>query len=335
MRCLSCGLATVVLLACSSKEPASRSGIGEPLLVRTTSAERVTSLAQFIPGPIPGTPAPADAGPAFVSGTEVGSDGPTMTINSAGKILQGQAGVAFSGIASAGVSAVALSLENLSTGYWVVPIFSLDTDNSIPLPKWTASVDFAANIGEGFHNVQYAAIDGNGNAGLIRNQKLCIVNRVPDGLQGCATNPQPPAAVISLSWDTNVDLDLQVKGPDGRLIEAKNPYLKQDAGVPALSSDEDRIDIDSNAGCVIDNVRYENLVWHNTTPKGNYGIYVNLFSACKQASVHFNVQVYTAVDAAEGTKKLKSWYSTDGMLMDFQANGGSNIGLFVTDFNFQ
>ena len=299
-------------------------------------------LAQFISGSLPGSvPTPTDASTSVSLVVEAGAPKSlqvTLTQFAERYVFQGQGNVPIAGIASTDVSAVALALDKLGTGYWVVPVGPLDT--ATQQPTWTVTADFGVNIPEGFRNLNFVGIDGNGNAGTIQSLKICMASRVPDGFQGCASNPKPPAAVISLSWDTNVDLDLQVMTPDGTLVEPKNPAtVVLDAGVTTLPSNAGRIDRDSNGYCVIDNIRYENLIWRNVAPTGNYGIYVNLFDACKQPAVHFNVQVYTAVSiaGADGgtTQALRSWYSADGILLDFQANGGSNIGFFVTDFNFQ
>ena len=53
--------------------------------------------------------------------------------------------------------------------------------------------------------------------------------------------------------------------------------------------------------------------------------------------MHFNVKVYTAVDKpdVDAGKQLQSWYSADGILLEFQANGGSSRGYFVKEFLFQ
>lgn len=325
----------LVLSACSSSSE-SRTGVDEPLVIKTKSSSKGTALAQFIPGKLPGIALP-DLGTGGNTGASTDTSvSPALQATlqySESKVYQGQANIAFTGNTSNDVSAVGLALENLSTGYWVVPVGAID--GATLLPTWDAIADFSTQVPEGFRYLQYVAIDGNGNAGAVRTQKVCVAGRVPDGYQGCVPNPKTPTTVISLSWDTNVDLDLQVRDPAGRLIESKNPAtVDLDTGT-TLPTDAGHIDRDSNGNCGIDNIRYENLVWQSVAPKGRYGIYVNLFDACKQPSVRFNVQVYSAVETDAGATTLQSWYSADGILLDFQANGGSNIGLFVTEFDFQ
>lgn len=334
MKTLSIVVLTALLSSSCSGGNEAHSGVGEPLVIKNRSSKG-TSLAQFITGRLPGSISSGTGGKAATSTTTGVPEALRATLQySEPKVYRGQANIGFTGNTSMDVSAVALALEDLGTGYWVVPVGPID--GATLLPTWEALADFGPQIPQGFRNLQYVAIDGNGAAGELQSQPICIASRVPDGYQGCVPNPKTPAVVISLSWDTNVDLDLQVRSPDGRLIEAKNPAtVDLDAG-STLPADAGRMDRDSNGACVIDNIRYENLVWQTVAPKGRYGIYVNLFDACKQPSVRFNVQVYSAVDGPDaGAKTLKPWWSMNGMLLDFQANGGSDIGVFLTEFDFQ
>jgi hypothetical protein len=101
-----------------------------------------------------------------------------------------------------------------------------------------------------------------------------------------------------------------------------------------VPDDAGQLDRDSNSGCVIDGIRHENLVWNKGRPTGRYGIYVNLFDACKQGSVRFEVSVYGAVPDGDGGSHLERFYDQTGELLDIQANGGSALGLFVTEFVF-
>jgi hypothetical protein len=334
-------------IACTGNED-SRTGAGEPLIVKVLPPPPAKSrvLAQFIRGKLPGTPLPAlDAGAASSTGgaSSVADGGPPKTLQanltqfSERYVLQGQANVPIGGITSKDVFSVAVALENLGTGYWVVPVGPLD-GNTL-MPTWDIAADFGREIPQGYRNLNYVPIDSNGVAGQIQSQKICVASRVPNGYQGCLPNPHPPAAVISLSWDTNVDLDLQVQAPDGRLVESKNPATVDiDAGAlnAALPADAGRIDRDSNGYCSIDGIRFENLIWQAVPPKGAFQVYVNLFDACKQPVVHFNVSVYTAAPAPgdAGVQELRSLYSADGILLDFQANGGSNRGFFVNEIVF-
>ncbi len=318
----------VVVSACTGNE-ASRTGVGDPFVVKVTPPPPAQGniLAQFIEGDLPGAP-PNDAGLGTADGG-VTTGGGVVFQFSAPYVYQGQGNLTITGTAPLDASSLAVRLADVGTGYWVIPMGPLDTQTN--QLSWSAIADFGFNIAPGFHPLKYVAIDGSGAAGRQQvYDKLCVANRVPDNFNSCISTLAPPAAVISLSWDTNVDLDLQVSMPDGTLVTPQNPVTPDKNGT---------IDRDSNANCVIDGIRYENLIWNKVAPQGRYGIYVNLVDACKQAIVHFNVAVYSAVDAgtdASGKplKRLQQYYATSGELLDIQANGGSSIGLFVTEFVF-
>ena len=79
------------------------------------------------------------------------------------------------------------------------------------------------------------------------------------------------ALQASLNWTHPVDLDLHVETPSGQDIYWANRN----------GSEGGLLDLDSNAGCGIDNVNNENIVWVNTDPvPGQYVVRVDLWSAC-------------------------------------------------------
>jgi hypothetical protein len=322
-------LGAALLMACGGNNT-SKTGVGEPLVIKVAPVPpaRDKILAQFIEGDLPGSP-PSDAGLGSSDGG-VTSGGSVGFNFSAGYVYEGQGNLTITGTAPLDAASVALRLSDVGSGYWVVPMGPLDTQTG--LLSWSAMADFSSSILPGWHPLKYVAIDNNGVAGQQQTyDKLCVANRVPDNFNSCIPTAAPPANVISLSWDANVDLDLQVTTPDGTLVEPQNPKTPDGMGT---------IDRDSNANCVIDGIRYENLVWKaNQGPHGRYGIYVNLVSACGKPIVHFNVGVYSAVSAGtdangKALQRLYQDYTTSGELLDFQANGGSGIGLFVTEFIF-
>jgi hypothetical protein len=252
-----------------------------------------------------------------------------------GWVYQGQSNAKFSGKLSRDAVAVGLSVPNVTSGYWLRPA-------GLPDPQtqeltWDASLDVSDDVTPGYHDVAFVAIDGNGHAGDQLVYRLCVRSRVPDNFNACDPTSDAPEAVISLKWDANVDLDLQVVDPHGNLIDGKHPATKPVGA--AVASDAGVMDRDSNAGCFLDGVRFENLVWNKAAPSGRYGIYVNLFDACKQPTVHFEVSVYSA-EAVKGAKAaagriLKRYYAQSGVLMDYQVNSGEGRGLFITEFDFK
>ena len=288
---------------------------------------------QHLDNKLPGL-APVDGGVATAAaGGAAGTDtGPTVDYETApGFAFQGQANAKFAGKLSNGAVTIGMAMSDVAPGYWVRP--AGDVDPQTKAFTWSASLDISDSVEAGYHDVTFVGVDENGTAGQQIAFPLCIKSRVPDNFNACEPSADAPAAIISLKWDTNVDLDLQVIDPDGNVIDSKHrsttpvgSKVDPNAGV---------IDRDSNGSCVIDGIRYENLVWNKTKPSGRYGIYVNLFDSCKQPAVHFEVSVWEAQPVADAGKKLKQYYSQSGELMDFQANGGDGRGLFVSEFVFK
>ena len=51
------------------------------------------------------------------------------------------------------------------------------------------------------------------------------------------------------------------------------------------------MDFDSNASCVIDGRRQENVVWKVPPPSGHYVARVDAFSMCSELAAHWSVDV--------------------------------------------
>jgi hypothetical protein len=246
-------------------------------------------------------------------------------------VYQGEGAKKLSGEATAVSRSVGITLHSVGTGYWVLPTAGINpqTDNLI----WSAAADFDRGIATGKRELRVVGLDEHGVAGQQAALTICIDGQVPDNLHVC--DPKPlPQAVISLTWDSNVDLDLQVHTPDGQLLEPKKRASALPDDMGNLPNDVGIIDRDSNAGCVIDGIRAENLVWDNAMPQGRYAIYANLFDACHQPAVRFRAGVYGLVTDENGNDRLKQFYANGGELLDLSANGGSARGLFVTEFMF-
>ena len=303
---------------------------GQPLLVGANEPLRVRGaqlIAGTLPGsaPIPEPDAGGDAGappPPPNAVTDVSSQDPV--------VVPGAAGKKFSGRAIASAVAIAVRFPELGSGYWVLPVSASDPQFPGEI-TWEVNADFNASIPTGNHMLRFVAIDGNGNAGPQRDFKLCLASRVPDNLNSCDTANPPPEAVISLQWDANVDLDLQVTTPDGRVVDAKHPTtIPIDAGRPGPENGV--IDRDSLGACVPDSLRQEDLVFQQR-PHGTFSLAVNLFDACKKPGATFHVVVYEASgDGAD--RHLEETYRRSGRVIDIDANGGAKPGLFIVDYPF-
>jgi hypothetical protein len=318
-------LTTGCLLGCSGES----TQIGTAERFRVHAPSQVTWTAQFVKGELPGT--------APVSGPDAGTGNePVVTLSAPRSAIQGQGDLPISGFATSNAVSVGVAMQGVSTGYWVVPVGAPDQDPKNGL-EWHALFDVDRTIPSQSYNLQAVAFDENGNAGPQAQPKnICVASSVPDNFRSC-TRAFTPEAVISLEWDTNVDLDLQVRTPTGRIVEPKSPTSLAPSDVGAIPAGSATIDRDSNAGCVNDAIRHENLVWPTgTDPAGRYAIYANLFDSCKQSSVRFTVTAYRASHSGEdgGNSHLVQGFEKSGELLDFQANGGSGRGLFVGEIVF-
>jgi len=311
-----CGLLTACPVACSGE--LLTSGLDQPVSIRD---------AQFKKGELPGVSATLDAGTALTP--------PLITsLSYKGRIVSaGEPDVPFTGRASLDAAALGVKLKNAGTGYWLLPVGAADFTNNGEF-QWTATTTFSGNAPVGLQDLLFVAIDSTGRGGTQTDLPICIAATIPDNLNGCDPKRKPPAVVVSLSWDTQVDLDLEVVTPDGKTVDAKHPTsaLTSDAGVTTPTSDDGALDVDSNVGCTLGPLR-ETLVWQTAPRPGRYLVYANLFDSCGLASVRYNVLIRVLSPGdVPGTYKTTDTYRSSGSLSAAQANGGSQIGTFVTEF---
>jgi hypothetical protein len=325
-------LAALLASACSDgqKNPA---GAAEPFRLRN---------AEFFPGSLPGS-APLPAGTPFTD------DEPArIVVVALGSIVtQGQASRGISGNATTKTWSIGMELQGLGTGWWMVPVGDLDGTMVPPNLSFSAKADFGLNLPVGPAALELVAIDQQGVAGPHTEFPFCIASSGPAGVSSCpATKVQVPAAAITLSWDVNADLDLQVTTPDGKLVTPKDPYVSDD---DAGDTTKPHVDRDSNPNCVIDGARRESLIWPTpktgsaALPSGRYGINVNMYAACGQQAVHFKVQVTTAAPADTGAAGAgddaelieKVTFERSGELVPVQTNPTESKGLFVTEYDFE
>ena len=244
------------------------------------------------------------------------------------------------GIASTDAETVAVRFDDIGTGYWVVPVGAPDPQNSGEL-GWGIAADFGNNLPIGFRHLLFAATDKTGQSGQQLSLEVCTTAPYPDNLNACSPKTKPPQTILSLVWDTNVDLDLRLVTPSGSVVGGKSfsTLSASDGGISdtALKApDVGILDRDSNGSCVLDGLRREDVSWQGKAPPGRYQVYVNLYDACGQASVRFKVVLYLAESLPDGTWRLNEQPAlAEGEVLRNSANGGSGPGLFVTEFNLQ
>jgi hypothetical protein len=312
----------LLVASCTGEQVSNSTRIGEPLRVES---------GQFVPGALPGAPEVVDASPGA-------ADGPRVTdVNVANTAVEpGELGLGLSGHATADAQTVGVRFADLGTGYWVVPVGAPDpTDND--LLTWQFSADFARDLPAGFHDLVFSAIGADGSSGTQSGLSVCVDTPVPDNLNICVPKRLPPAAVLSLSWDSPVDLDLIVETPSGAVTGGKTGSSRPpDAGATA-NAGAGVLDRDSNRDCAIDDLDREDVVWQSSPASGTYQVWVDLFGACGQPAVTFSVSLWLAETQPDGTQRLvqQSPPLAVGMLTAPQANGGAERGLFVGAFVLQ
>jgi hypothetical protein len=252
----------------------------------------------FFPGPLP-----------------TGTTGPAVqTILVPSTVFKaGFGGWNIGGDADLGAYAVGMRFVDLGTGYWSVPVGPPDVQVS-GAASWSASASFSLAIAPAAYDLEFAAVDGMGNAGPANKLTVNIQSRVPAG-----------KVVVTLRWDSNADLDLHLVAPDGTELWSGHPntYAGNDGMVPMGTAALDR---DANASCVEDNFRQEDAVFKDPPIPGAYLVRVDMVSACGAPSADFVVEV------REDGMLTKS---IDGRLLARDADGGGpGTGLFVAQLNF-
>lgn len=317
------GVALVALFGCS-EQPLTR-GLEEPFSVQD---------AQFVEGELPGKP-PLSA-EDIQEGKEPVQPQATGGITDVFPIASGTAAVEFRGFTTPDALSVGMKLEGQGSGYWLFPTGSVAAAYDGQL-QWTRLADFHKSAKPGRHRMLFAAIGKDGKSGTQYSSTVCLLPEVPDNGNACNPQERPPGAVVSLSWDTPVDLDLRLRTPNGQLVDAKDP---SSAIPPEGSTTTDPtqpgtgvLDFDSNQECVIDGVQRENVVFETSAPSGLYQVYANLYSACGEKAVSYEVTLHLRVPGDKpDTFGVQEIHLASGVALDFHANGDAQIGTFVTEF---
>jgi hypothetical protein len=110
------------------------------------------------------------------------------------------------------------------------------------------------------------------------------------GLTARTTSVGTGDVQVTLSWDTDSDVDLHVVDPAGEEIF----YAQR------RSASGGELDLDSNAGCAIDGVRNENITWPvGRAPRGQYTVRVDYWSNCAVSQTNFTVRINNAGSAPQ------------------------------------
>ncbi|MEO7108915.1 MAG: hypothetical protein ABI183_00640 [Polyangiaceae bacterium] len=227
------------------------------------------SGAQFFRGPMPST----ESGPAVAS-----------LLLATTEVYPGEIDKPCTGALSADGTSVALSLDDDDTGYWILPAGPPDVA-SPDSPSFQATLAFSQYLTSGSHNLVARAVNLQNQFGPPTLQPLVTTNAgIPSG-----------HLVVTLSWDTESDLDLHVIDPTGIEIWRGriNSYVPPPPGTPSdknAALEGGILDFDSNAQCVIDGRRREDVVWKSSAPSGHYVVRVDTYSLCDADSANWRVE---------------------------------------------
>jgi hypothetical protein len=241
-------------------------------------------------------------------------DGPEVTSieTASGLVLVGERDRLLVGRTSEDAYAIGLRFAELGTGWWSVPVQDLD-------PMFPGERDFqlrfdtGSSLPPGLHTLNLAAIDDAGRRGPLFELEVCVRDELlPDNLNPCDPELLPPALVVALEWDHDVDLDLVVDTPSGKRISAKTPSsYPTESGMPvpdeALADPTvGRLVRDSNAACVLDGRNAEAVVWAEPPSEtGTFLVFADLFDACGEAGSSLVAVVYRREQRGDGTWRLK------------------------------
>jgi hypothetical protein len=110
----------------------------------------------------------------------------------------------------------------------------------------------------------------------------------------CALNGNQGPVQVTLRWNTDEDVDLHLREPKAGGGFCEIYYGdRQGSNCGARGS----LDLDSNAGCSIDHVDIENIIYDPDAgaPSGLYSVYVDHFANCDTATVYVPFQVEVRV----------------------------------------
>jgi hypothetical protein len=179
-------------------------------------------------------------------------------------------------------TAAAIGLQG-DLGYWLVlaGVPNVATPND---PSFSATAAFSPGIVLGSYTLVVRAVDSAGDFGLPSEQILVA-----------ETSPtNPPATgylVVTLTWDTESNLDLHVVDPNGAEIDWNNQSSEPPFSFAQVDGGSyGYVDYDSNANCLIDGLRREDAIWPREPPRGQYTVRVDAGSLCGQLIAHWTVR---------------------------------------------
>jgi hypothetical protein len=243
-------------------------------------------------------------------------------------VFAGQQNLAANGAVEGG-STVLIGLGD-DIGYWIVPATTIDAI----LPNafdFSAQLTFSPLIPLGQHPLIFRGVASDGTVGPALVYQMTVSGYQP---------PPAGALVVTLEWDTESDMDLHVDVPNP--ADPSTPieiWYKAAVGLPPrgpadppFTADQiaaaGYLDFDSNAACLIDGRRQENVIFPTgqTPPSGQYTVRVDANSLCGQPDAQWQVTAGTA----DGTQLgFAQWEATDA-----DTRGAHTVGSGRLAFDF-
>jgi hypothetical protein len=238
----------------------------------------------------------AGTAPSAGSGPSISADTSGVTIPGGTKIVS---------ISSSGQFTRVIVAVDGQDGYYELTIPAATTSSIVVTLAQTLSADFDMQLGAG----DAAAV------GSYDSVPLTVTQVGTGDVQ------------VSLSWDTETDVDLHVLDPSGEEI-----YYGNDK---AASGGE--LDLDSNAGCSLDHKKNENITWASgTAPHGTYKVLVDYWSACSVSdTTHYAVTVNVTGKAPQSFSGTFSQAQADNGGACFPTSGDTlACGTLITTFTY-
>jgi hypothetical protein len=205
---------------------------------------------------------------ADIAGVLDGDDQPSGTeTNLTPTLVPGSQATTNGGTARITVSAV----DEFNVVY--VGVAGLQGHYEIPLGGLTTEVELFLTIDQDYRqaSINFAiSVSDGANIGPIAEQSFIVVIVGSGDIQ------------VSMTFDTNDDLDLYVTGPDNETVFFDNKNAAN-GGI---------LDLDANMLCGAPAGNSENITWpQGTAPEGTYQVFVNFYLSCSGDPVNYTVTV--------------------------------------------
>lgn len=303
-----------LLAACGDVQPI---GVDEPIYLNGGRLRR-----EALPGVSPDTE--DDTGPR-VTAIDIVSN----------EFNPGQRGRTFGGTVTDDAFTIGVQLLGEGSGWWSKAVLGRDPFAPGQL-TFSLDLDFG-DIEPGRHTLRFVAVNEDGRGGRQSDLPICISRPVPDNRNSCDDTQRPPATIVSLRFSTEANVDLLLAGPNGEIVDARRPT---GAGTGPITAEDladptfPRFGRNSLANCQPDGLLRESVVFEEDPSEGSWDVFVNLFDSCGFPAVTYVVEVYHRVDHGDGTYSLELTDEYSGQLLDLHANGGTELGTYLTTLTF-